>query len=276
MGFRVGRLAFSGILFRIACMSSQLSSAAFAPVVLIGGVTGGIGSALARQLVAAGASVAGYGRSVEKLAALQAELPSLFTLTVEATQPADVEAAVAATVAHFGRLDAYVHTVGSILIKPAHQTRPEEWLRVLDLNLNSAFYGLRAALGPMQAQNSGSIVLVSSVAAQAGLPAHEAIAAAKGGIDGLVRAAAASYAPRNIRVNAVAPGLVDTPLAAPLLASEQARTFSEKMHPLGRIGRPEQVASLIAWLLTPDADWVTGQIYSIDGGLAHLRPRPKV
>jgi NAD(P)-dependent dehydrogenase (short-subunit alcohol dehydrogenase family) len=269
--FVVGRFPLN-----LWAMDSPLSASAPAPVVLIGGVTGGIGSALARRLAAAGVSVAGYARDAAKLAALQAELPGLLTLTAEATQPAEVEAAVAATVAHFGRLDGYVHAVGSILIKAAHQTRPEEWLRVLDLNLNSAFYGLRAALGPMQTQNHGSIVFISSVAAQAGLPAHEAIAAAKAGIDGLVRSAAASYAPRNIRINAVAPGLVDTPLAAPLLASEAARTFSEKMHPLGRIGRPEQIASLIAWLLTPDADWVTGQIYSIDGGLAHLRPRPKV
>ena len=133
-------------------MDSPLSASAPAPVVLIGGVTGGIGSALARRLAAAGVSVAGYARDAAKLAALQAELPGLLTLTAEATQPAEVEAAVAATVAHFGRLDGYVHAVGSILIKAAHQTRPEEWLRVLDLNLNSAFYGLRAALGPMQTQ----------------------------------------------------------------------------------------------------------------------------
>ncbi len=245
------------------------------PVALIAGVTGGIGFDLARRLTAAGWQVAGYARSAEKLAALRTALPALLTLECEATQATAVEAAVAATVAHFGRLDAYVHCVGSIFLKPAHLTKPDEWHRVLDLNLHSAFYGLRAAVGPMQTQNRGSIVLLSSVAAQTGLPGHEAIAAAKSGLNGLVLAAAASYAPRNIRINAVAPGLVDTPLAAPLLASEQSRALSEKMHPLGRVGRPANIARLIAWLLTDDADWVTGQIWSVDGGLADLRPRPK-
>lgn len=245
------------------------------PVVLIAGVTGGIGSDLARRLTAAGWQVAGYARSAEKLEALRAELPSLVTHACDATQSTQVETTVAATVAQFGCLDAYVHCVGSILLKAAHLTKLEEWHRVIDLNLNSAFYGLRAAVGPMQTQNRGSIVLISSVAAQTGLPAHEAIAAAKGGINGLVQAAAASYVSRNIRINAVAPGLVDTPLAAPLLGSEQSRAFSEKMHPLGRVGRPANIASLIAWLLTEDADWVTGQIWSVDGGLADLRPRPK-
>ena len=90
------------------------------PVILIAGITGGIGSALARRLTAAGAHVAGYARNADKLAALHAELPALLPLTADATQPAELEAAVAATVAHFGRLDGYVHAVGSIVIKPAH------------------------------------------------------------------------------------------------------------------------------------------------------------
>ncbi len=246
------------------------------PVALIAGVAGGIGSDVARRLDAAGWCVAGYGRNAEKLAVLQAELPGLHTIIADATRPDEVEAAVQSTLARFGRLDAYVHAVGSILIKPAHLTKIDEWQRVIDLNLNSAFYGVKSAVGPMQAQGNGAIVLISSVAAQAGLPSHDAIAAAKGGVNGLVLAAAASYAGKAIRINAVAPGLVDTPLAAGLLGSEQARQFSEKMHPLGKIGRPANIGSLIAWLVSPDADWVTGQIWSVDGGMAHVRPRPKV
>jgi NAD(P)-dependent dehydrogenase (short-subunit alcohol dehydrogenase family) len=244
---------------------------------LIAGITGGIGSELARRLHASGWRVGGYARSAEKLAALAAELPGLETAVADATDPAQVEAAFADLIARSGdgRIDAYVHCVGSILLKSAHLTSIDEWRRTLDLNLNSAFYGLKSAVAPMQAQGFGSIVLISSVAAQTGLPSHEAIAAAKGGIEGLVRAAAASYATRNVRINAVAPGLVDTPLAAALLGNPAARAFSEKMHPLGRVGTPANIASAIAYLLSAEADWVTGQIWSIDGGMGSVRPRPK-
>jgi NAD(P)-dependent dehydrogenase (short-subunit alcohol dehydrogenase family) len=246
------------------------------PVVLIAGVTGGIGADVARRLARSGWQVAGYARGADKLAALQTELPALHTIVADATHAEEVEAAVKSTLARFGRLDAYVHAVGSILLKPAHLTSLDDWQRVMNRNLNSAFYGLKAAVLPMQAQGGGSIVLISSVAAQAGLPNHEAIAAAKGGVNGLVLAAAASYANKNVRVNAVAPGLVDTPMAAALLGSDQARQMSEKMHPLGKVGRAANVGSLIAWLLSADADWVTGQIWSVDGGMAHLRSKPKV
>ncbi len=245
------------------------------PVALIAGVTGGIGSDLARRLVAGGWAVCGTGRDAARLDALAATVPGVHGIVADATKPEDADRAVRETFARHGRLDAYVHAVGSIFLRNAHLTKPEEWHRVLEVNLTSAFLGLKAALGPMQTQGSGAIVLLSSAAAQAGLPGHEAIAAAKAGINGLVLSAAATYANRGIRINAVAPGLVDTPLAAPLLASEQARQFSEKMHPLGRVGRPADVASLIAWLVSDDGGWTTGQIWSVDGGLAHLRPRPK-
>lgn len=255
-------------------MSTSDSSPA--PLVLIAGLTGGIGSDLARRLHRSGWRVGGFARSADRLAALETELPGLETAVADATDPAAVEAALAdLTTRGGGQLDAYVHCVGSIILKAAHLTSIEEWRRTLDLNLNSAFYGLRAAVGPMQARGAGAIVLLSSVAASTGLPGHEAIAAAKGGIEGLVRAAAASYASRNIRINAVAPGLVDTPLAAGLLGNPAARAFSEKMHPLGRVGTPANIASAIAYLLTPEADWVTGQVWGVDGGLGSVRPRPK-
>ena len=117
----------------------------------------------------------------------------------------------------------------------------------------------------------GSVVLASTVATRIGLANHEAIAAAKGGVNGLVLAAAASYAGRNIRVNAVAPGLVRTPLAAKLTGSEMALKASTALHPLGRIGEPADVASVIALLLDPASSWITGQVIGIDGGLGSVR-----
>jgi NAD(P)-dependent dehydrogenase (short-subunit alcohol dehydrogenase family) len=245
-------------------------------VVLIAGITGGVGSNLARQLFAAGWRVAGLARDQARLDALATALPGLLTFTADATEPVAVEKAVQATLSTYGRLDGYVHAVGSILLKNTQQTTLEEWHGTLTLNLTTAFIALKAVLGPLQQGGGGACVFVSSAAAQVGLPNHEAIAAAKSGLDGLVRAAAASYANRNIRINAVAPGLVETPLAAPLLSNEAGRKVSAALHPLGRVGQAAQVASLIAWLLSPAGDWVTGEVWSIDGGLAHLRQRPKV
>ena len=117
------------------------------------------------------------------------------------------------------------------------------------------------------------MVLVSSAAARVGIANHEAIAAAKAGVIGLVLSAAATYARQRIRFNAVAPGLVRTPLTAGLVASEPAEKASLAMHPLGRLGEPDDVARAIAFLLDPAQAWITGQVLGIDGGLADLKPR---
>jgi NAD(P)-dependent dehydrogenase (short-subunit alcohol dehydrogenase family) len=118
----------------------------------------------------------------------------------------------------------------------------------------------------------GAIVLVSSAAARTGIRNHDAIAAAKAGIIGLTLSAAATYAPRRIRVNCVAPGMVESPLTGSLLATPAHREASAQMHPLGRIGQPAEVARTIAWLLSPLQGWITGQVIGVDGGLGSVLP----
>jgi 3-oxoacyl-[acyl-carrier protein] reductase len=193
--------------------------------------------------------------------------------TVEATDPDAIDAVADAAAADLGGLTGITNCVGSILLKPAHLTSTSDWAATLATNLTSAFGCVRAA-GRLMKADGGSVVLVSSAAARIGLPNHEAIAAAKAGIIGLVLSAAATYARQKIRFNAVAPGLTRTPLAAGLVASELAEKASVAMHPLGRLGEPEDVARAIAWLLDPQQSWVTAQVIGIDGGLADVKGRP--
>jgi NAD(P)-dependent dehydrogenase (short-subunit alcohol dehydrogenase family) len=235
------------------------------------GASGGIGSALARLLHAQGFSLFLVARSSERLQALAEELGASWT-AADGADSAQVDAAFAKATDGLGGVNAVAHCVGSILLKPAHQTADAEWNTTLALNLSSAFYVTRAAVRAMSG-TGGSIALISSVAARIGLANHEAIAAAKAGVQGLALSAAATYASRGIRVNVVAPGLVDTPLAARITGNEAALKASTALHPLGRIGRADDVARALAWLLHPDQNWVTGQVLGVDGGLATVRGR---
>ena len=247
-----------------------------APVYVLVGGTGGIGAPLARRLAADGARVVLGARDADRLGALAAETGGR-AFTVDATDADAVSGLVDAAVETHGRVDGAINLVGSILLKPAHATSPDEFDETLALNLKTAFYLVRAAAKAMQRNRDpggGSIVLMSSVAGRYGLSNHEAIAAAKAGVEGLVRAAAATYAPKAIRVNAVAPGLVRTPLAGRLVATEQAVQASAALHPLGRIGEPEDLTDALAFLLDRErSGWVTGQTLSVDGGFATVRPR---
>ena len=239
--------------------------------VLVIGAAGGIGSALVRRLVASGAQVFLAGRDAARLGALSAEL-GLPGATLDAADPDAVDALADRAAAELGGLDGLANCVGSLILKPAHLTSTADWQATLATNLSSAFGCVRAA-GRLMKSGGGSVVLVSSAAARVGLANHEAIAAAKAGIIGLTLSAAASYARQGIRFNAVAPGLVRTPLTKGLVASELAEKASIGMHPLGRLGEPEEVAGAILWLLDPAQSWITGQVLGVDGGLANVKGR---
>ena len=240
---------------------------------LIGGITGGIGMELAKALSSEGHTVAGYARNADKLESIRSETGALVK-SCDATDPEALSQTLDAFKEELGSIDSYTHAIGSIYLKAAHLTPVEEWLNTLQLNLSSAFYALRASAQIMMKQNHGSILFFSTAAAQAGIANHEVIAAAKGGIEAMVRSAAATYSSRGIRINAIAPSLTNTPLGQAIVGNEKALEISKSMHPLGAIGDPADIASLAAWIHSDAGKFVTGQTYVVDGGISSIVPKP--
>jgi len=241
--------------------------------IVVFGAAGGIGSAVARLCSAQGANLTLVGRTHATLEALQKELPqgSSVVHTADACVFEQAEMACQAALTAYGRLDGVVCSVGSILLKPAHLTTESEWASTWSLNATAAFAAVRAAAKTMK--DGGSVVLFSSGAAEVGLPNHEAIAASKAAVEGLTRSAAATYAARGLRINAIAPGLVRTNLASKLTSSPQALQASTALHAAGRIGEPDEVARMAAFVLDPSNSWITGSVLRVDGGLSRVRAR---
>ena len=242
---------------------------------LIGGITGGIGSKIAVKLNAEGDSVAGYARKAPAADPLNSQNGFMLKIC-DATDPEALENVINEFQQELGSIDSYTHAIGSIYLRPAHLTPVDDWLQTIQTNLSSAFYALRAVAKIMSKQGHGTCLFFSTAAAQTGIANHEAIAAAKGGIEAMVRAAATSYASRGLRINAIAPSLTDTPLSQAVIGSEQALEISMRMHPTGTIGEASDVASLAAWLHSDQAKFVTGQTFVIDGGISTIVPKPKV
>jgi NAD(P)-dependent dehydrogenase (short-subunit alcohol dehydrogenase family) len=241
-------------------------------IVVVGG-SGGIGSALVRRLTAGDCRVFVAARTAQRLQEVAAETGAE-THSLDARDSSAVDAMLQSVIDRCGRVDGVVNCAGSVLLKPAHLTSDQEFADTLALNLTTAFNLVRAAaLHMMRQKGGGSMVLCSSVAARRGLVNHEAIAAAKAGVEGLALAAAASYARYGVRVNCVAPGLTRTDLTRALTQNENVAKASAALHPLGRIGEPAEVASAIGWLLDPEQGWVTGQVIGVDGGLSRVRSR---
>jgi 3-oxoacyl-[acyl-carrier protein] reductase len=238
--------------------------------VLVIGATGGIGRAVAEHLKEQGHQVLLAARTEDRLQALSSTLgcASRAADTRDAAQTEALLTWANDEALHGGPLDGVVHAVGSILLKPVHRTSDQDWSDTILQNLTTAFHVTRAAT-PLLARQGGALVLFSTAAARLGLPNHEAIAAAKAGVEGLARSAAATWATRGVRVNVVAPGLVDTPLSTHLTRPGPSLDASLRMHPLGRIGQPADIVPAVhAALFTP---WMTGQVLVVDGGLSGLK-----
>ena len=163
-----------------------------------------------------------------------------------------------------------VYAPGSINLKPFRGLKLEEFRADFELNAMGAVKALQACLPAMKSAGKASVVLFSTVAVQSGMSFHASIAMAKGAIEGLTRSLAAEWAPQ-IRVNAIAPSLVNTDLAARLLSTPEKVEASGKRHPLQRVGEPQDIAAAVEFLLGASSDWMTGQIMAIDGGMGSLR-----
>lgn len=238
--------------------------------ILIVGGGSDIASELSKRLLESGFKVTLLLRNPDSL---DQEISSKVSIVVgDALTSEDLASAIeTAAEQGEGSILGMAHLVGSILIRPPHAVKQEAFEEVIQTNLVSAFLALSMTCKSMLRTGGGRVVFTSSVAASLGLVNHEAIAAAKGGIESMVRSAAATYAQRNIRVNAVAPGLTDTKLSGNITKSEALLESAVSMIPMKRINQPEEIAEAIFWLLTGAPDNLTGQILHLDGGMKHVR-----
>jgi NAD(P)-dependent dehydrogenase (short-subunit alcohol dehydrogenase family) len=164
-----------------------------------------------------------------------------------------------------------VYCPGTINLKPFHRISIADFKQEMEVNFYGAIRLLQACLKGLKKSNCPSVVLYSTVAVQTGMGFHAGIASAKGAIEGLTRSLAAEWAPNKIRVNAIAPSLTETPLASALLSTPEKKEASDKRHPLGRVGKPEDIAEATVFLLSEKSSWMTGQILHLDGGMSHLK-----
>ncbi len=234
---------------------------------LVTGASGGLGAEIARALHRQGAKVALSGTRVDALDALKSELgEGAQTCPADLRDPAAAEALVAVAEAACGPLDILVNNAGLTRDGLAMRMKDEDWAVVLDVDLSAPFRLARAALRGMVRRRSGRIIGISSIVGTTGNPGQANYAAAKAGLVGMTKALAQEVGSRGITVNVVAPGFVETPMTDALNADQRARLTGGI--PLGRMGRPADVAGAVAYLASDEAAWVTGATLHVNGGMA--------
>jgi NAD(P)-dependent dehydrogenase (short-subunit alcohol dehydrogenase family) len=244
-------------------------------VAVVTGGASGIGRATARKLAAEGARVgiadvdeAGGERVAAGIRDAGADA---FFRRTDVRSLADLEAILDEAADRHGRLDVLVNNAAAPVGGSAGEMAEEDWLRVIDVNLSGVWRGMRAAIPRMLAQGGGSIVNLSSVQAHVGFLGWSGYAASKGGIEALTRQAAVEYARVGIRVNAIVPGTIMTEMNEAIMASsddgDAVMAGWVAMHPMGRIGQPEEVAAAIVFLASDEASFITGELLRVDGGM---------
>lgn len=239
-------------------------------VALITGGGTGIGEATAKIFAAEGAQVAITGRRKDILEgvakAIVANGGKVLVVAGSVTEEAHVQSAVDQAVRTFGKIDILINNAGiGVFGKPLHETTDREWQEILDTNLTGVFRMTRAVI-PHMLERGGSIVNVSSVAGLVGIAGLAAYSGTKGALVALTRCLAIDYAKDKIRCNCVCPALVDTPMAADAIADPDLNATMMAKHPIGRFGTPDDVARMLLYLASDDASWVTGSLFTIDGG----------
>lgn len=227
-------------------------------LVIVGG-SRGIGAAVAKAAMAAGNQVSVLSRSQPDFEVSQ--WLAWDALSTDTSVFSQIE----------GPVDGLVYAPGSILLKPFNRFTDAEFEQDFQLNVMGAIRSIRALISQLKQSESASVILYSTAAARIGMPYHASIATSKAAIEGLGKSLAAEYAAQKIRVNVLAPSLTDTALASNLLATPEKQEASNKRHPIGRYGQPEDLAALTNFLLSPAAGWITGQIIAVDGGMSGVK-----